>query len=139
MTSRFERRLAQIQKLQRLIPEPPPDPRMFVIATLVGFHCCPRRDDEHPLKACAAVARGSSGDADAALQRQFDDFLAAHRVNLDAEPTPDGLRALQRLLDGVPERWRDAEMAWWPACATEMWSAPVHSRSSAEGSARYSS
>jgi hypothetical protein len=21
---------------------------------------------------------------------------------------------LQRLLDGVPERWRDAEMAWWP-------------------------
>jgi hypothetical protein len=29
----------------------------------------------------------------------------------------------------VPERWRDAEMAWWPACATEMWSAPESTRS----------
>jgi hypothetical protein len=28
---------------------------------------------------------------------------------------------LQRLLDGVPERWRDAEAAWWPASAKEMW------------------
>jgi hypothetical protein len=45
----------------------------------------------------------------------LDGFFAAHGVNLDAEPTPDAVRAMQRLLDGVPERWRDAEVAWWPA------------------------
>jgi hypothetical protein len=37
--------------------------------------------------------------------------------NLDAEPTPDALRAMQRSLDGVPERWRHADLAWWPAMA----------------------
>jgi hypothetical protein len=36
----FERRLARIEKQQRPVPEPPPDPRMFVVATLVGFHSC---------------------------------------------------------------------------------------------------
>jgi hypothetical protein len=57
------------------------------------------------------------------MQALLDGFFAAHRVNLDAEPTPDALRAMQRLLDGVPERWRGAEVAWWPNSATEMWSA----------------
>jgi hypothetical protein len=37
--------------------------------------------------------------------------------------------AMQRLLDGMPERWRDADLAWWPACATDMWSAPESTRS----------
>ena len=58
MTSRFERRLARIEKLQRPEPKAPPDPRMFVIATLVGFHCCDRREDEHPLQAYSAAAKG---------------------------------------------------------------------------------
>jgi hypothetical protein len=71
------------------------------------------------------------------LQRQFDDFLAAHHVNLDAEPTPDGLRALQRLLDGVPERWRDADLAWWPTSAIDMWTEPKPQRSPSDrGAAR---
>jgi hypothetical protein len=61
MTSRFERRLSRIEKLQQPVPEPPPDPRMFVIATLVGFHCCDRRDDEHPLQAYSAAAKGPDG------------------------------------------------------------------------------
>jgi hypothetical protein len=34
MNSRFERRLARVEKLRRPVPDPP-DPRMFVIATLV--------------------------------------------------------------------------------------------------------
>jgi hypothetical protein len=38
-------------------------------------------------------------------------FLAAHSVHLDAEPTPEAVEAMQGLLDGVPERWRDADMA----------------------------
>jgi len=54
MTSRFERRLARIEKLQRPEPMAPPDARMFVIATLVGFHCCDRSADEHPLHAYSA-------------------------------------------------------------------------------------
>jgi hypothetical protein len=48
-------------------------------------------------------------------------FLAAHSINIEAEPTPDAAEAMQRLLDGVPERWRDAEVAWWPASPSEMW------------------
>jgi hypothetical protein len=63
-------------------------------------------------------------DGEAAMERLFDGFLAAHRVNLDAEPTPDALRAMQRLLDGVPDRWRDADLAWWPRTAIEMWAGP---------------
>jgi hypothetical protein len=54
------------------------------------------------------------------MERQFDGFLAAHSINIEAEPIPDAVEAMQRLLDGVPERWRDADLAWWPACATEM-------------------
>jgi hypothetical protein len=119
MTTRFERRVARIERLQRAIPEPPPDPRGFVLATLVGFHCCPRRDDEHPLQAYSAAAKGPAGEA--GMQRLFDGFLAAHSINIEAEPDPDALKAMQRLLDGVPERWRDAEVAWWPASANEMW------------------
>jgi hypothetical protein len=69
MTSRFERRLARVEKLQRPATEAPTDPRMFVIATLVGFHCCDRHEDEHPLQAYSAAAKG-----------------------------PDALRAMQRLL-----------------------------------------
>jgi len=38
------------------------------------------------------------------MQALLDGFFAAHRVNLDAEPTPDALRAMQRLLDGVRAR-----------------------------------
>ena len=127
MTSRFERRLARIEKLQRPAPEPPPDPRMFVIATLVGFHCCDRREDEHPLQAYSAAAKGPAGEA--GMERLFDGFLAAHSINIEADPTSDAVAAMQRLLDGVPERWRDADLAWWPACGIEMWSAPESTRS----------
>jgi hypothetical protein len=63
------------------------------------------------------------------MERMLDGFLAAHGVNMEAEPTPDAVRAMQRLLDGVPERWRDAEVAWWPASANEMWPAPEPRRS----------
>ena len=37
---------------------------MFVNATLVGFHCCPRRDDEHPLQAYSAAAKDPAGRRD---------------------------------------------------------------------------
>jgi hypothetical protein len=66
----------------------------------------------------------SSQASEAGMQALLDGFFAAHHVNLDAEPTPDALRAMQRLLDGVPERWRDAEVAWWPTSPSEMWAAP---------------
>ena len=122
MTSRFERRVARIERLRRSVPEPPPDPRMFVIATLVGFHCCDRREDEHPLQAYSAAAKGPAGEA--GMERLVDDFLTAYGVNMEAKPTPDAVSAMQRLLDDVPERWRDAEVAWWPASANEMWAAP---------------
>jgi hypothetical protein len=100
---------ARIEKLQRPATEAPTDPRMFVIATLVGFHCCDRSADEHPLQAYSAAAKGPAGEA--GMQALLDGFFAAHRVNLDAEPTPDALRAMQRLLDGVPERWRVARQS----------------------------
>ena len=124
MTSRFERRLARIEKRQRPSPKSPPDPRAFVLAILVGFYHCDRAEDQHPLEACTATARASPGDADAALQRLLKDFFASQGVSIDTEPTPDGVEAMQRLLDGVPERWRDADQAWWPSSATEMWTAP---------------
>jgi hypothetical protein len=89
MTSRFERRLSRIEKLKRTVPEPPPDPRMFVIATLVGFHCRPRRADEHPHQAYSAAAKGPGGEA--GMQALLDGFFAAHGVNLVAEQTPDAL------------------------------------------------
>jgi hypothetical protein len=57
MTSRFERRLGSVEKLRRPVPDPP-DLRMFVIATLVGFHCCDRGADEHPLQAYSDAAKG---------------------------------------------------------------------------------
>jgi hypothetical protein len=63
MTGRFERRLVRMEKLQRPAPEPPPDPRMFVTATLVGFHWCDRGEDEHPLQAYSAAAKGPDGEA----------------------------------------------------------------------------
>ena len=34
------------------------------------------------------------------------------------------VEAMQRLLDGVPERWRDTDLAWWPASASDMWAKP---------------
>ena len=128
MTSRFERRLARIEKRQRPSSKSPPDRRAFVLATLVGFYHCDRAEDEHPLQACTATARASSGDANAALHRMLEDFVASHGVSIDCDPTPDGVEAMQRLLDGVPERWRDATMAWWPRSATEMWTAPEPTR-----------
>ena len=45
------------------------------------------------------------------MQRLLDDLFTAHSINVEAEPTPDAVEALQRLLDGVPERWRDADLA----------------------------
>jgi hypothetical protein len=72
MTSRFERRLARVEKLRRPVPEPP-DPRMFVMATLVGFHCCDRRADEHPLEAYVAAAKGADGET--AMQHRFDELF----------------------------------------------------------------
>jgi hypothetical protein len=127
MTSRFERRLARIEKLQRPDPKAPPDPRMFVIATLVGFHSCDRREDEHPLQAYAAAAKGPAGEA--GMQHLLDDLFTAHSINIDNEPTPHAIDAMQRLLDGVPERWRDADLAWWPAAASDMWARPGPGRS----------
>jgi hypothetical protein len=67
MTSRFERRVARIERLQRAVPEPPPDFRMFVMVTLVGFYRCDRREDEHPLAAYEsflAAAVGAPDDCD---------------------------------------------------------------------------
>ena len=58
------------------------------------------------------------------MQRLFDDLFTAHSIDIDNEPTPHALDASQRLLDGVPERWRDADMAWWPATASDMWVRP---------------
>ena len=58
------------------------------------------------------------------MDRLFDGFLAAHSINIEAAPTPDAVEAMQRLLDGVPERWRDAEVAWWPTTAIDMWPEP---------------
>ena len=104
------------------MPKHPPDPRGFVLATLVGFHWCDRGEDEHPLQAYIAAAKGPDGEA--GMEGQFDGFLAAHSINIEAEPAPDALKAMQRLLDGVPERWRDADVAWWPASPSEMWAAP---------------
>jgi hypothetical protein len=63
-------------------------------STLVGFHCCARGEDEHPLKAYVAAAKGMGGDA--AMQRRLDGFLASHGVSIDAEPTPDASRRMQR-------------------------------------------
>jgi hypothetical protein len=51
-------------------------------------------------------------------------LFVSHGVNIETEPAPDAVAAMQRLLDGVPERWRDAEVAWWPASAIDMWSEP---------------
>jgi hypothetical protein len=104
MTSRFKRRLARIEKRQRPAPEPPPDPRGFVLATLVGFHCCDRRADEHHLEAYVAAAKGAHGET--AMQRRFDELFAAHGIEIENEPKPHAVEAMQRLLDGVPERWR---------------------------------
>jgi hypothetical protein len=42
----------------------------------------------------------------------FDDLFGSFGFSIDAEPTPDGIEAMQQLLDGVPERWRDADLAW---------------------------
>jgi hypothetical protein len=53
------------------------------------------------------------------MQRLVDDLFASHGVSIDAEPFPDGVTAVQRSLDGVPERWRDAD----PSRATETWAA----------------
>jgi hypothetical protein len=49
-----------------------------------------------------AAAKGPAGEA--GMERLLDGFWTAHRINLDAEPTPEAVGALQRLLDGVPER-----------------------------------
>jgi hypothetical protein len=35
-------------------------------------------------------------------------WIAAHGVNIDTEPTPEAVDAMQRLLNAAPERWRDA-------------------------------
>jgi hypothetical protein len=120
--SRFERRVARIERLQGAVPEPPPDLRMFVMVTLVGFYRCDRRDDEHPLVAYGnflAAAAGGPDDCD-----PWRGLFAAHGVNIETEPTPDAIAAMQRLLDGVPEHWRDANVAWWPTSAIDMWTEP---------------
>jgi hypothetical protein len=117
MTSRFERRLARIEKRQRPVPEPRPDPRMFVMATLVDIYYCDRREDEHPLQAYVAAAKAG----EAGMQALLDGFFAAHGIEIENEPKPHAVEAMQRLLDRVRERWRDAEVAWWPASANEMW------------------
>jgi hypothetical protein len=44
-------------------------------------------------------------------QLMFDDLFGSLGFSIDAEPTPDGIEAMQQLLDGVPERWRDADLA----------------------------
>jgi hypothetical protein len=95
---------------------------MFVMATLVGFYRCDRREDEHPLTAYESfLAAAANGPDDYDPWRGL---FAAHGLGFDAEPTPDAVAAMQRLLDGVPERWRDADLAWWPASAIDMWTGP---------------
>jgi hypothetical protein len=64
MTSRFERRVAQIERRQAAVPEPPPDPRTWVLATLVGFYRCDRREDEHPLAAYRSFLAAAVGAPD---------------------------------------------------------------------------
>jgi hypothetical protein len=122
MTSRFERRLARIEKLQPPAPEPPADPRIGVLMTFIGFYYCDRREDERPLAAFVAAANGSNAEAEAMMQGLLDDLSASHGISIDSEPTPDAVDAMQRLLDGVPERWRGA--AWWPTSAIDMWTKP---------------
>jgi hypothetical protein len=75
------------------------------------------------------IIAGEGPGGEAGMQALLDGFFAAHGVDLDAEPTLGALRAMQRLLDGVPERWRDAEVAWWPNSPSAMWAAPESSRS----------
>jgi hypothetical protein len=58
------------------------------------------------------------------MERLSDGFWAAHGINIEAKPTPDAVGAMQRLLDAVPGRWRDADLAWWPATASDMWVRP---------------
>jgi hypothetical protein len=40
------------------------------LATLVGFHWCDRGEDEHPLQAYSAAAKGADGEA--GMDRLFD-------------------------------------------------------------------
>jgi hypothetical protein len=75
-----------------------------------------------PFRLIRLQPRGPDGEA--GMKRLLDGFLAAHSINIEAEPDPDALKAMQRLLDGVPERWRDADLAWWPTSPSEMWAAP---------------
>jgi len=71
------------------------------------------------------------------MEHLFDGFLAAHSINIEADPTSDAVEAMQRLLDGVPERWRDADLAWWPNSAIDMWTEPKPQRSTSDrGAAR---
>jgi hypothetical protein len=88
----------------------------------VGFYRCDRREDEHPLAAYEsflAAAVGAPYECD-----PWRGLFVGHGVNIETEPTPDAVAAMQRLLDGVPERWRDADLGWWPTSAIDMWAEP---------------
>jgi len=65
----------------------------------------------------------------AALIARGRTFFAAHGIEIENEPKPHAVEAMQRLLDRVPERWRDADLAWWPTSPSEMWAAPESTRS----------
>jgi len=51
--------------------------------------------------------------------------MVAHAVR---SVVPAHTPQAKRLLDGAPKRWRDAEVAWWPTSASEMWRAPEGGR-----------
>jgi hypothetical protein len=121
MTSRLERRVATIERLQAAVPKPPLGPRVFVAGTLVGFYRCNRREDEHPLAAFRQFLAASGFEG---FERSLQELFATHGCDLGGGPTPEAVAAMQQLLDGVPERWRDADLAWWPTSAIDMWTEP---------------
>jgi hypothetical protein len=138
MTTPFERRVAAIEKqLLRDAHAGPIDPRWFVLLTLFGFYsdCCDRRDAEHPLEACSRLLRRLDPGNETVVPALIREFFAAHGIDDPDHETESAVSAMQRLLDGVPVEWRDADVAWWPECAAEMWRAL---EPSAHGSRQFS-
>jgi hypothetical protein len=48
------------------------------------------------------VAAAKGPDGEAGMGRLLDGFWTAHRINLDAEPTPEAVGAMQRLVSSSP-------------------------------------
>jgi hypothetical protein len=129
MTSPLERRLRVVEGLLKPRPprpDDPVDPRVWVMLTLAAFHGLDHPEDEHPLDTAIRhmqAAKEAGAPEVSPIQEALDRLFDEHGIRLDAGPTEANVVAMQRLLDGVPERWRDAHLAsvWWPATAAEMW------------------